>query len=183
MSLLSFLEKIDLECNEIADNVMNKKALRLDGKGKDGLRGQLGLGDQNCCDYLLPKDNKLILIEISDFIKQLQKLQTKYKEVPKDCKSLVQDAQKIMRREVKLKVLSSLIVLFKLPVAFQIAHETIHKKQLEIIFVVCSNKPEDVLEFEYLTTEISGALNPLIRKIKIVDISMFQHELTRIRHR
>lgn len=68
MSLLSFLEKIDLECKDFPkESILNYKALRLDGQGKQGLRGQLGLGDQhNCCDYLRPNNNKLILIEISE---------------------------------------------------------------------------------------------------------------------
>jgi len=171
MSLLSFLEKIDLECKDFPkESILNCKALRLDGKGKRGLRGQLGLGDQqNCCDYLLPNRDKLILVEISDLIAQLKNLQKQ------------KDVQKQMKREVKIKILSTLIILFKLPTKFKIAHEAIHEKQLEIIFVICSHNPDDVLEFEYLTSEIKNILSPLCKEVKIVDISMFNKKLERMR--
>ena len=179
MSLLSFLEKIDLECKDFPkESILNYKALRLDGEGKRGLRGQLGLGDQqNCCDYLLPNGDKLTLVEISDFIKQLKALRDIHKEVPKDCKKFVQDAQKMMRWEVKVKILSTLLILFKLPTKFKIAHEIIHEKQLEIILVICSNNPDDVREFEYLTSEIKNTLNPLIKGVKIVNIPDFNELL------
>lgn len=78
-----------------------------------------------------------------------------------------------MRREVKIKILSTLIILFKLPTKFKIAHEIIHEKQLEVIFVICSNNPDDVLEFEYLTIEIKNILSPLIKNVKIVSIPDF----------
>jgi len=167
MSLLSFLEKIDLECIDFPkESILNYKALRLDGQGKQGLRGQLGLGDQhNCCDYLRPNNNRLILIEISDLIAQLKSLQK------------VKDAQKTMRREVKIKILSTLIILFKLPTKFKIAHEIIHEKQLEVIFVICSNNSDDVLEFEYLTIEIKNILSPLIKNVKILSIPDFNELL------
>ena len=173
MTLLRFLEKIDCQCSNFPDQSINKKALRMDGKGKEGLREQLGIGNScNCCDYLLPERNKIIFIEISDLLAQLHDIKQKYKKTPKDLKTFLKEPKQYVNRELKLKLYGSLIVLFKIPMTFNIKHEKIHRKELEVIFILCSNNVDDILAFEYLQVDISNALKPLLKKVKIINLPM-----------
>jgi hypothetical protein len=183
MALLRFLEKIDLECALLPEESksIKKKALRLDGKGKKGLRCQLKIGDQcNCCDYLLPIQEKIVFIEVSDLITQLNVLRKKQQETPKDLKKFLKEPLKYINQEMKLKIFGSLIILFKLPTNFKVEHNKIHQKQLEVVFVLCSNNLDDAMIFDYLQVDVENTLKPLIKKVEIVNIPMFKVYLKKL---
>jgi len=184
MTLLHFLKKIDLECALFPNVSIKKKALRLDGKGEEGLRHQLNIGDQcNCCDCLLPNRDKIIFVEISDLITQLNTLRKRQQETPKELKGYLKEPLKYINQEMRLKVFGSLIILLKLPTKFKFKesnYKRIHEKQLEIVFVLCSNNPDDVLIFDYLRKDIENALKPLLKEVKIVNIPMFKVYLEKL---
>jgi len=163
VSLLQTLETIRLECDNLPDEKNDKKALRMDGTG---IREQLGLNNYNCCDYLLIKPDSLYLTEISDFISQYKNLEMKGYNKKK--------IEKIIRQEIRLKIMGSLVILFKIPTKFSISHEKIHTRKIKIILVLCSVKKADVLIFKKFEHQLKTSLFPLITEVKVMDIAMFK---------
>ncbi len=196
--LLRSLVAIDLECHRFPNESINKKALRMDGEL--GIRKQLGLENYNCCDYLFAKKDNLYLIEISDFITQRNELQ-KNNPIEKIDKIISQEKnqnhsikeikkiirqekkknpiklKKIIRQEIRLKIMGSLIILFKIPTQFSISYEKIQAGKIRVILVLCSDDSSDVLAFNYLQADLKTALSPLITEVKVMDIPGFKHFL------
>jgi hypothetical protein len=162
--LLHSLESIDLECHRFENESVNKKALRMDGER--GIRKQIGLENYNCCDYLLTTPNNLYLIEISDFVIQRDNLQKNHS---------IKEIKKIIRQEIRLKIMGSLIILFKIPTRFSISHEKIHSGKIRVILILCSDDISDVVAFDYLQTDLKTALSPLITDVIVMNISMFKN--------
>jgi hypothetical protein len=154
--LLRSLESIDLECHRFENESVNKKALRMDGER--GIRKQIGLENYSCCDYLLTTPNNLYLIEISDFVIQRDNLQKNHS---------IKEIKKIIRQEIRLKIMGSLIILFKIPTRFSISHEKIHSGKIRVI--------PDVVAFDYLQNDLKTALSPLITDVIVMNISMFKN--------
>ncbi|RKZ49481.1 MAG: hypothetical protein DRR16_05550 [Candidatus Parabeggiatoa sp. nov. 3] len=161
--LLRSLESIDLECHRFENESVNKKALRMDGER--GIRKQLGLENYNCCDYLFTHQDNLYLIEISDFVIQRDNLQKNHS---------IKEIKKIIRQEIRLKIMGSLIILFKIPTQFSISHEKIHTGKIRVILILCSDDSSDVVAFDYLQTDLKTALSPLITEVIVMNISMFR---------
>jgi hypothetical protein len=164
--LLRSLVPINLECHRFPNESksINKKALRMDGEL--GIRKQLGLENYNCCDYLSAKKDNLYLIEISDFIIQRHNLQKNnpiekidqiirqeknqndsIKEIKKiisqekNKNPIIKELKKIIRQEIRLKIMGSLIILFKIPTQFSISYEKIPAGKIRVILVLCEDTP------------------------------------------
>ena len=162
--LLHFLEPIDLECHRFKNESIKKSALRMDGER--GIRKQLGLENYSCCDYLLTQRDELYLIEISDFATQRDSLQKEHS---------IKEIKKIIRQEIRLKIMGSLIILFKIPTQFSISHEKIHQNKIRVILILCSDDNTDVVAFDYLQSELKTALSPLITEVIVMNITMFKN--------
>ena len=164
--LLSSLEKIDLECHRFPNEKINKKALRMDGE--QGIRKQLGLDRYNSCDYLSVKNEDIYLIEISDLKSQMSNINKKNDNLP------IKSIKKIINKEIRLKMMGSLIILFRIPTKFSsVSHEKIHTKKITAIIVLCSDDQSDIYAFDYLQTDLKNALAPLVTEIKVMNIPVF----------
>lgn len=168
--LLHSLETIDLECHRFPNEYINKKALRMDGE--QGIRQQMGLGNYSCCDYFLTKQDNLYLVEISDIVSQRNNL-LKNKSI--------KEIKKIIRNEIRIKIMGSLIMLYKMPTHFSIAHKKIHANKIRVILMICSDDISDVIAFDYLQIDLKTALSPLITDVIVMNISMFK-DFLKIKH-
>ncbi|MDY6993486.1 MAG: hypothetical protein SVR94_12920 [Pseudomonadota bacterium] len=164
--LLAYLEPIDLEWG---DKPLTQKALRIDDKkdGNPGIRRQLGLDSYNCCDYCYPYKNKICFIECSDLGQQLKNLEEKWRDISAECqkelkekKINIKSLKKEIRDEIRLKLFSSLLILFRIPTQFKIKHSKIHDKIFELFLVIPIEN--DIRVLDYLETDLKCALAPLI---------------------
>jgi len=163
-----FLNCIDLECEEIRK--IDIKAYQLDNKGRGedtifGLKTKLKLDRIKSCDYFLYDNNKLLIIEISDFFRQLEFLKELYSEVKKcnlsnfDKVKKYVSPSKIIKDEIKNKYLNTLLIL-----SFCNEVDINNEKILFLIF--CIKKNED-----------AKALNVLGIKLKKEIIDNVENEL------
>lgn len=170
--LLAYLERIDLEWE---GKQLTQKALRIDDKkeGNPGIRKQLGLNSYNCCDYCYPYKNKIFFIECSDLGQQLKNLEEKWQGISAECqkelkekKINIKSLKKEIRDEIRLKLFSSLVILFRIPTQFKIKHSKIHDKNFEFILVLRTE--DDIRALDALETDLKCALAPLISEVKVV---------------
>ena len=124
-----------------------------------------GKENYSCCDYLFTQQDDLYFIEISDFVIQRDSLQKNHS---------IREIKKIIRQEIRLKIMGSLIILFKIPTQFSISHEKIHTGKIRVILILCSDDSSDVVAFDYLQTDLKTALSPLITEVIVMNISMFR---------
>ena len=109
--LESFMETVKASGATVQPNC---RAYRMDGASPD-MRKEAGLGTCNCCDYVtFDGTGKVILIEETKLIWQVENLEGAYGDLPLPPEEVRKCVLRSVKGENKLKVYGSLLVLCRL---------------------------------------------------------------------
>ncbi len=72
-----------------------------------------------------------------------------------------------------MKVISSLLILFRIPTRFTIKHSKIHQKTFNLILILRGDQ-DDVKAFDHLKIDLENALKPLITEVKVMNPIMVE---------
>jgi len=167
MNISKYEHYIDLECSNFENNILNIKAIKIDGK--ESLKEEISCSDFKSCDYLLDRDDKIQLIEISDFHTQLEKLKLQYQSL-KLCKDTDKKVLKrnhpmsIIKKEIRDKYIQTLLILQELVkyIDFNIS------KAKEYILAFCIDNISDIMIFENIKNELLSSLKGHIEEVKLI---------------
>ncbi len=143
MSLLKYREKIQTECSLIGSPVLKVGAIKIDANSKS-LKSRCGCRHLKSCDYFRRKKNNFYFIEISDFHAQLENLK---KELLHD------EASKIIKDEIRLKLSDTLLLHYKLKEKFDFTNNI--KLKNRALLTVCKHSIADVVAFGSLSRDLS----------------------------
>ena len=175
IDLDKYFNEIDLECNNEND-LVPIKAYQLDEKGRghdatSGIKDELKVNKIKSCDYFLENDEKIFIVEISDFFRQFDYLKESYSKVKKcedlDKKDLklvksCMSPEKIIKSEIKNKFLNTLLILHY----FDLLEDK--RKKICLILAFCSNKNDLVRVLDTINRNLKNELQNLIDDIKSV---------------
>ena len=181
-----FLRKIDLECSELRVKVIEVEAYQLDNKGRGdniqhGLKKEVKLDGIKSCDYFLEKENKIYLIEISDFFSQFELIKLTYQKII-DCNKLNRadrrlinkhSPERILKAEIKNKYLNTLLILSYANLIDGIT-------QRSFILALCNFEQEIVMIFDRLKREIKNDLKILVDEVEIIPAEALEQYLKQI---
>lgn len=85
----------------------------------------------------------------------------------------IKEIKKIIRNKIRIKIMGSLIMLYKMPTHFSIAHKKIHASKIRVILMICSDDISDVIAFDYLQIDLKTALSPLIKDVNLIYLYIF----------
>jgi len=175
IDLNKYLNNIELEC-ESENDLIEVKAYQLDNKKRGdstvyGIKNELGVDKIKSCDYFLEDDEKIFMVEISDFFRQFNNLKNSYSKI-KACKGLDKKdlkltekyilPQKVIKSEIKNKFLNTLLILHY----FDLLEDK--RKKICLILAFCSNKNDLVRVLDTINRNLKNELQNLIDDIKSV---------------
>ena len=160
--LADFLEPI-----KAADKMLDEscKGHRMDGMCPEpNMRATVGLGDCNCCDYFVSKDNIVVLIEETRLMETVNNLKGEYDHLEDDDKNEFVD--KCILQENKLKVYGSMLVLCRLNAVCNDAKSLLKDKRYDFWLVVSDPyKAKNSRAFSNLKNRLSGSLGGSLGKM------------------
>ncbi len=172
INLEEFLSNIDLECDS-EDDIIPIKAFQLDNKrsGSFGLKHKLKVESIKSCDYFLEKDEKILIIEISNFFKQLENLKSTYNKLKKvknlnrEDKDLIREflfPEIVMKNEAKNKYLNTLLLLSYFNLA------TVKKRKKIFILAYCVDGYSVAQVLDRIERNLKNELQVLVDDIKVI---------------
>jgi len=175
IDLDNYLKEIDLECNYEDDKVMIK-AYQLDDKGRGsstvfGIKHKLKVDKIKSCDYFLENDEKIFIVEISNFFKQLEYLRETYNKIKKyenlDRKDLKLvksciSPESVIKSEIKNKYLNTLLILSY----FDLIKNK--NKKVYLVLAFCVNNSDVVRVLDNLKRELKSDLQNLAYDIRLI---------------
>jgi len=184
IKLDEYLNNIDLECNS-KNNIISIKAYQLDNKGRGsatvrGIKDKLKVDGIKSCDYFLESDEKIFIVEISNFFKQLEDLRETYNKIKKlNIKNLkliknYMSPENIIKSEIKNKYLNTLLILNY----FNFVNVQQKKKVYFLVF--CEENKDLTILFDKIQRELRNDLKVLIDDIKIILKNDFEYSLNKI---
>ena len=174
-----------LETIKIADELLDGyKAYRMDGgAGRPDMRKDIELGGCHCCDYLIIREDTVILIEETRLMKTIENYQEEYDAmVQEDEKNKFYNRR--IRDENILKVYGSLIVLLLWKAAHDTVSDLINGKRYNF-WLVASDVETDNNEiaFDNMRDRLFQGLRSALKKsmfddAEILTPSQLQSKLT-----
>jgi len=131
MSLEKYKEPIKVALRPLGDGY---EAFRMDGgRKKPDMRVPLGLGSCHCCDYFLPHDDAIVLIEETQLISTIKGIKKDYPYLKgKDKEKFVNTS---IRQENLLKVYGAILVLCRLAARCRNAKQITQDKKYDFWLV------------------------------------------------
>ena len=172
-SLGKFLEPI-----KIAGKLINKDRQAYCMDDEPDMRTEASLGTCHCCDYFTisatSNRNIVILIEetrLADTKAQLKKLAKKYPSLSNDDQEKLNNEN--ARKENKLKVYASMLVLCRLSVKCKDIKNLLQEKRYQFWLVDSgANKEEDIKYLDRQKTDLfnalKGSFKNIIEDVKII---------------
>ena len=134
-SLAQFREKII-----VAEKPIKKDGYRMDGKDPNNMRRHAGLGDGNCCDYLIKNEGSFVLIEETQLWKTIKRYKERYFDLSEN--TLHNLTIRLIRDETRLKVFFALLVLCRLAAAHPEFKKIAQAKKCHIWLVASTSSTE-----------------------------------------
>ena len=192
VDLTSFLQRIEVG-GSVAEPVRCAYKMDSDAAGSN-MRKSVCLGQCNCCDYFTFLESALVLIEETRLDRQIKNLRSEFaQDIGKNIGELEGHEwervnKRILRelkRENKLKVYGSLLVLQRLSKKVDGKSEAKALAGRVTFWLVCSEQPsgDDVIFFDSLRKELYGdlrnALSAVVTEVKIVPAEQLSAMLPR----
>ncbi len=179
--LEQFSEPIKIAGKSIGDKY---RAYKMDSTyySKD-MRKTVGLGTCHCCDYFLPKDGSVILIEETRLLKRVNNIRKKYSYLnDKDKDDAVRNC--ILTR-MQLKAYGAMLVLCRLAIKYSSAKDLVQDKKYHFWLVVSSIESEEEKRyFDNLKDSLRGKLKDVLgtKLLDGVDVLSSEYLKDRLPH-
>lgn len=126
------------------------------------MRIAAGLGTCQCCDYFLPRDNSIVLIEETCLLGSVRSIREDYKYLKKE--HLDVHVDKLIRNEMQLKAYGAMLVVCRLAKICAAAKDILRDKKKYEFWLVASitNSPEEKILFDNLKDSLLGMLRNVL---------------------
>ncbi len=173
-SLDQFLEPIKVADESIGDKY---KAYKMDSTAeKNNMREMVDLGTCHCCDYFLPENDSIILIEETRLLKRVEKIRQEYDYLNDRDKDDVVNNR--IREKMQLKAYGAMLVLCRLASKFSNAKNIIQNKKYHFWLIVSSINSEDEKRFfDNLKDSLRGQLAQVLGRVLLDDVDVLSSDL------
>lgn len=164
---------------EIAREVIDEKytAYKMDSTDKESdMRKAVGLGTCKCCDYFLPRNESIILIEETQLPKKVEEIREEYAylEDEKKINEIVNDK---ITDDLHLKAYGAMLVLCRLSATCTSARELFDHKKYQFWLVASKiETPDEKMYFDNQKDTLKGDLTSVIGKILLEDVNVWSAE-------
>ena len=168
-----FLEPIKVAGNSIGNKY---KAYKMDNTdaGKD-MRKVVGLGECHCCDYFLPKDKSITLIEETRLLEKMKNIKKKYDYLNDKDKDKV--ANNRIRERMQLKAYGAMLVLCRLTAKCTEVKQLFQDKKYNFWLVASNIKSEDdKIFFDNLKDDLRQRLKQVLGKTLLDDVDVLSSD-------
>ena len=172
-SLNTFIEPIKIADNPIGDEY---QAYKMDSSEKsNNMRRMVELGTCHCCDYFLPDNDKIILLEETQLLKKVEGIRKEYHYLNgTDMDKAVNDR---IRDRMQLKAYGTMLVLCRLMAKFSSAKTLIQDKKYHFWLVVSSINSEDERRyFDNLKDSLRGTLKQVLGAKLLDDVDVLSSD-------
>ena len=185
-SLNQFLDVIKVADKPLSDEC---KAYYMDGgrgvREMPDLRADVGLGSCHCCDYFLPHDESVLLIEETRLFETEKSLKEQYHYLNDEHKK--EFSKEKFFSKYHLKVYGSLLVLYRLANKYPCTKKLIHGRKYCFWLVVSQMNSRQMKVFDNLVnklqTKLQSTLTPeLLIDVKILPADMLESKLKNTTH-
>ena len=181
MSLDQFRETIQIAGKPLDSQIV---AFGIDGKSREmpDMRKYVELGECNSCDYFLPADDSIILIEETQLLRGMKKLRKEYGYLNGQDREL--HVNRRIREENRLKVYGSLLTLCRLRSKCDRARRMIDGKRYKFWLVVSDSDVAEVDKYMDslqgdLYTALGGALSKkVVDEVDVLPANLLTKKLT-----
>ena len=137
------------------------KAYKMDSNvANNNMRKMVGLGTCHCCDYFLPNDNSITLIEETQLLKTVEDIREEYDYLnDKDKKDVVNVR---IREEIQLKAYGAMLVLCRLAAKCANAKQLFRDKKYHFWLVASNINLDDEKYFDNLKDSLRGKLTQVL---------------------
>lgn len=160
-SIDQFIEPIKV-AGEPVDG--NHTAYKMDDTAENrDMRIVAGLASCHCCDYFLPRDDSVVLIEETRLLKRVQNIREEYAYLKE--KHLNAHVNKLIRDRMQLKAYGAMLVLCRLAEICTAAKDIIHGKKYEFWLVASvTDSPDEKRLFDNLKDSLLKMLRDVLGK-------------------
>ena len=161
-----FLQPIKIAGNSLGTEY---KAYLMDGnQPQPDMRKEAGLGTCDCCDYFIFRENaNIVLIEDTNLMRKIKSLKDEFGYLEDEYQT--EFIRKHIRKENKLKVYGSMLVLCRLSAMSDNMNEILQTKKYRFWLVVSGMETaEDTRLFDHLKDRLHNDLNSVLTG-KILD--------------
>lgn len=142
---------------------------------KPDLRAHVGLGSCHCCDYFLPHDGNIVLIEETRLLEKKRGLESKYAYLNDEDKDrFVNDL--ILQRN-QLKVYGAMLVLCRLAIKLPETAGIVQGKKHYFWLVVSGMESEDTIFFDNLRDKLHNNLQSVLTAELLDDVEILPAEI------
>ena len=181
MSLDQFRETIQIAGKPLDSQIV---AFGMDGESREmpDMREYVELGKCNSCDYFLPADDSIILIEETQLLRGIAGLKTQYGYLNE--RDQEKHVNRRIREENRLKVYGSLLVLCRLRNKCDRARQMIDGKRYKFWLVVSDSDVDEIERFmdslrENLYAELRGVLSKkVVDEVYVLPANLLTKKLT-----
>lgn len=168
-ALEQFLEPIKIAGEPLGNEF---KAYKMDSNDeKNNMRKTAGLGTCHCCDYFLPQNNAVVLIEDTRLLEKAKDIEEKYDYLNDDHKAKA--INKAIVDRMQLKVYGSMLVLCRLAETCTSTKKSIQQKKYHFLMVAGKiETTEDKKYFEHLKATLRTNLLGVLGKKMLSDVSV-----------
>ena len=173
-----FIEPIKVADEPIGNGY---EAYKMDSSNEDNdMRKMVDLGTCHCCDYFLPGDNSIILLEETQLLKKVEEIRDKYRYLnDQDKDKAVNDR---IRERMQLKAYGAMLVLCRLMAKCSSARKLIQSKKYHFWLVASSiNSDEEKRFFDHLKDSLRGTLTQVLGKTLLDDVDVLSSETLKTR--
>ena len=148
------------------------------GKGtskKLDLRKHVGLGECHCCDYFLPGEKFVTLIEETQLLKTEQTIREEYEHLNETEKT--KRVNKHIQNKMQLKAYGAMLVLCRLAMKCASARDLLHGRKYQFWLVVSSIDTQgEARYFDSMKDDLRGALTQVLSKELLGDVDVLSAE-------
>ncbi len=144
------------------------------------LRDKLEMGSFRCCDYIVVKENIVLLIEDTNLIQKRNDLERK-------CLCFIQEKEdkenfsvKIIKDENLLKAYGSLLLLCHLKSQSAEAKKLMRDKKIHFWLVVNDGSSQDSRVFDNLRDTMQNSLRKLVADVAVYPLEKLEQELNNL---
>ena len=180
MSLDQFRETIQIAGKPLDSQIL---AFGMDGDSRQmpDMREYVELGTCNSCDYFLPDDDSIILIEETQLLKGIAGLKAQYSYLNE--RDQEKHVNRRIREENRLKVYGSLLILCRLRNKCDRARQMIDGKRYKFWLVASDSNVDEVERFmdflrENLYAELRGVLSrEIVDEVDVLPANLLTRKL------
>ena len=172
-SLEHFKERIEVANQHLADEC---KAYKMDSeKGGNNMRKTVGLGDCHCCDYFLPMNDFVVLIEETRLLKRIENIRNEYSYLNDQDKDNAVNTG--IRNRMHIKVYGAMLVLCRLMEKYSDARKVIQNKKYCFWLVASKiDTQEQKIFFDNLKDSLRQNLRQYLGKELLDDVEIISSQ-------